>query len=114
MLGGIKETEPSPQPDQQDGTCPPFGAGAYYGVGGLPVRRAAASAHAVEALAHALKLDDGELLRLQRDAAQGRGRQVPGRPFPGTEPHALEVHPAGPGNIAAGNAAPGPAASQPL
>ncbi|MEU2916523.1 hypothetical protein ACWCQ0_43415 [Streptomyces massasporeus] len=56
------------------------------------------SAQTVAALARVLKLPEGELLKLRRDAAGGPGedggRSGPGRPIGQWDPYALEVHPA--------------------
>ncbi|MDT0453729.1 helix-turn-helix domain-containing protein [Streptomyces hesseae] len=70
----------------------------------------APSSQTVAALARALQLPVGELLELQRSAAEGteRGmRPVPGRPISEWDPHDLEVHPAGPGNAVPGPGRPG-------
>ncbi|MGW1675570.1 helix-turn-helix transcriptional regulator [Streptomyces sp. NPDC002324] len=64
------------------------------------------SVDTVAALARVLKLPVGELLELQRAAAEESGTTTgqevePGRPISQWEPHELEVHPAGPGDVAA-------------
>ncbi|WP_328373754.1 helix-turn-helix domain-containing protein (plasmid) [Streptomyces sp. NBC_00445] len=53
------------------------------------------SANTVAALAHALRLDAEELLKLRQTTEGGGTRSGPGRPIPEWEPHDLEVHPAG-------------------
>ncbi|WP_240980851.1 MULTISPECIES: helix-turn-helix transcriptional regulator [unclassified Streptomyces] len=63
------------------------------------------SVDTVAALARALRLPVGELLDLQRAAAEESGTTTgqevgPGRPISQWDPHELEVHPAGPGDAA--------------
>ncbi|MFI1684164.1 helix-turn-helix domain-containing protein, partial [Streptomyces sp. NPDC020794] len=77
----------------------------------LSPRGDAPSVDTVAALAGALKLPVGELLELQRAAAEESGTTTgqemgPGRPISRWEPHELEVHPAGPGDAASGPAMP--------
>ncbi|MET7312783.1 helix-turn-helix domain-containing protein [Streptomyces sp. NPDC005571] len=73
--------------------------------GGVP------SVDTVAALARVLKLPLGELLELQRAAAEESGTTTgqevgPGRPISQWDPHELEVHPAGPGDAASSPAMP--------
>ncbi|MFE6497587.1 helix-turn-helix transcriptional regulator [Streptomyces sp. NPDC057748] len=77
----------------------------------LSARGDVPSVDTVAALARVLKLPVGELLKLQRTAAEESGTTTthgpgPGRPIGQWEPHELEVHPAGPGEAAVGADAP--------